>query len=807
MHAFLTRLFFFGCLATVAMAQGFPLGLPRLESVRPRGAQRGTEVVLTFSGQLLSGPTGVLFENAAGTVVADLVEDTASVDANSKSARKVTAKVRLPAEISPGLQSLRLLTRGGLSEPIPFSIGTLPEVDEADANEKTDTNNTPGTAQALPLGQVVNGAMNGADTDCYKVAVKRGQRVTAELECLRLATETDDGTEHEIQCHDAAGSLLASSDDTALYLTEPYFSFIAKEDADLTLTVRSVLPSINGRKSGYRLHVGSFLRPAALFPSGGTAGATEKVMATDETGASLGEHMVTWPKESRDGLASLSVEAATAHGNPVRIFAATNQLEKEPNDEKSLAASTVAAERYALNGKLEKAGDVDYWKFPVVKGQRYNVKTYAQALGSPADLVLQLEAGSGKPERSDDVNEGDLNLFEQSFLREKLDPRLVFTAKETGEAVLQVRDTRGEGSALHFYRLEIEPSMDGLLLGFTAPDGNVRLHRSAAVVAQGSRAVYWLAVKQLFGSDKVEGEFDLHVSGLPTGVKATVPKFKADQRKIPILLEAAADAPLAASYAQFSVGDGSVPCVFHHMVGQTFTNNEVNTARLFSGLAVGVAAAPPFELTVQQPEAPLSKNSEILLDVAIKRQPGYEREVEVLLENPPPGIQAVAGFKFGKKESAGTLRVAADGNATAGKFPLRFTARNKTEDNGRNGRTYVASNPVTLEVADAYLKVQAPRTSLEQGKKEVVTLKLTKLRDWPVAARLNLLRLPKGVTLEAPVALANDAATVNVTLVTAPDSLVGTYSGIGIEGVFEVEGKELKQSLGSATLRVDPARK
>src|SRR4051794_16111742 len=96
---------------------------PRITSVGPGGAQRGTTVDLAITGINVSQATGLLFDGPGITVEAVTPEPTAAptppatppaagakpADVPKNRTSKVTARVRLAPDAAPGVRALRVL--------------------------------------------------------------------------------------------------------------------------------------------------------------------------------------------------------------------------------------------------------------------------------------------------------------------------------------------------------------------------------------------------------------------------------------------------------------------------------------------------------------------------------------------------------------------------------------------------------------------------------------------------------------------------------------------------------------------------
>jgi len=126
--------------ALCCAAAGAQAASPQLTRVLPRGAQRGTEVELTFDGQRLADAQEVLIYEPGITL--SKPEQPADKKLEGKQV-KVTAKIAPDARL--GEYHLRLRTATGLSELRTFWVGALPVVQEKEPNSDART------PQAIPM--------------------------------------------------------------------------------------------------------------------------------------------------------------------------------------------------------------------------------------------------------------------------------------------------------------------------------------------------------------------------------------------------------------------------------------------------------------------------------------------------------------------------------------------------------------------------------------------------------------------------------------------------------------------------------
>ena len=115
---------------------------PSLQSIMPRGGQRGTEVDFTLGGERLADAVEVML-NRPGVEVRSLTP--------ADDGKSVKLKVALAADCALGEHTLRLRARSGLSEVKTFWVSQFPTVEEKEPN--TDF----AAPQVIALPSVVEG--------------------------------------------------------------------------------------------------------------------------------------------------------------------------------------------------------------------------------------------------------------------------------------------------------------------------------------------------------------------------------------------------------------------------------------------------------------------------------------------------------------------------------------------------------------------------------------------------------------------------------------------------------------------------
>src|SRR5829696_6404498 len=242
----------FTCLASLLVGSPLLAASPSLGSVQPRGAQRGTDATFVLSGTNLQDAQEVVFYSPGLTATKlEVVNNT-----------QVKATVKIAPDARLGEHALRVRTATGVTELRTLWVGALPVVEEKEPNNEFTA------PQKIGLNVTVHGVANTEDVDYYAVDAKKGQRISVEVEGMRLGTTFFDPS---IAILDSKRFELATSDDTPLYKQDGCLSIVAPADGTYTVMVRETSYQGNGACQ-YRLHVGTFPRPTAVLPAGGMLG-------------------------------------------------------------------------------------------------------------------------------------------------------------------------------------------------------------------------------------------------------------------------------------------------------------------------------------------------------------------------------------------------------------------------------------------------------------------------------------------------------------------------------------------------------
>ena len=163
---------------SLSVGRSLPAADPVLNAIQPYGFQRGTEVVVQFSGARLGDAEALLLYRPGIQVT-----EVKPADDN-----RVDVKLVVSADCPLGFYGVRVRTATGISNLQTFSIGALPEVQEQEPNNEF------ASPQAVELGCTINGVVQNEDVDYFVINAKKGERISVELEGVRLGMPPGNGT-------------------------------------------------------------------------------------------------------------------------------------------------------------------------------------------------------------------------------------------------------------------------------------------------------------------------------------------------------------------------------------------------------------------------------------------------------------------------------------------------------------------------------------------------------------------------------------------------------------------------------------
>lgn len=741
---------------------------PSLGGIQPRGAQRGTEAVVAFSGARLGDAQEVLaYYPGIAVKKLEAVHDTQL---------KVTLAIAPDCRL--GEHAFRVRTATGISEVRSFWVGALPEAAEVEPNSDFDK------PQPIPLNVTVTGVVTNEDQDYFVVECKKGQRLSVEVEGMRLGVAFFDPY---VAILDAKRFELATSDDTPMAAQDGGCSIVVPADGKYIVQIRDSAYGGNGN-CHYRLHVGHFPRPTAMIPAGGKPGEElEVTFLGDPTGPI--KQKVKVPALGGDPYWRLhcqTPEGLIPTGFEFRIADLPNIVEVGANNAPTSATPGTAPG--AFNGVVSKPGEVDYFKFAAKKGQVYDVRCYARQIGSPLDPVMAIGILGGANLTANDDSGGPDSYFR-------------FTAPDDKEYALWIQDHLKKGGPDYFYRIEVTPVQPLVTTTIPRVDGNnpANQDRQTISVPKGNRYACLLQANRA----DIGGPLVMGLEKLPPGVSIAADPMDAGQGVVPVVFEAKPDAPtggfltsITATHADPNVkvpGRTNFDAAFVvSQPGQT-----VYSRHIVSQTAVAVTEPCPFSIEVVAPKVPVVQNGSYSLKVIAKRSPEFKGAITVYPLFTPPGMGIQGATTIPPDATEVLVPMNAAANAAPRKWKTAFTA---VSDYGK-GPTWVASQLFTVEIAPPPVVIALERPAVEQGAQTQLFGKVTVNAPFEGKAKVKILGLPAKVTT-ADLEFTKDSKEVAFAITADKASPVGKH-GVFCQVVIEQNGEQITLNAGTTELRID----
>ncbi|HYV26715.1 MAG TPA: PPC domain-containing protein [Candidatus Eisenbacteria bacterium] len=745
---------------------------PHLTALNPTGAQRGTETEITFTGERLQDTEEIICYEP-GIEIAKLKLTTNQT---------AVAQLKIAPDCPLGEHHLRLRAASGLSELITFFVGPFPVLTE------NEPNNDPAKAQNVPLNTTVTGIITNDDVDCFAVELKKGQRFSAEVEGIRLGRALFDS---RLSVLDSKGSLVADADDTWLALQDPFLSFIVPEDGTYIVRVREVTYG-GSDKYYYRLHFGTFPRPTSVYPLGGKVGETLTFTCFSEaTGEFKWQIKLPDTPQEKFGLFAELDGLPTPSPNWIRVSLFPNVLAVLPNQDREHATTSDLSAPLALNGIIATKGQEDWFRFRAAKDTALKVTVFARRLRTPMDAVIEIFDSAGKSLASNDDTAG-------------VDSSLKFTPTEATNYFLCIRDTLHEGGRDFAYRVEITPTQPKLSLKIPEVSRNDTQSRQFITVPRGNRFATLISAKRA----NFDGELRFDIQGLPTGVQMFADRMSAKIDAMPLVFEAASDAPIGGKLLDLTASgtnNGGVTAKFVQEVElvQGPPNNVAYYSTSVDKLCVAVTKEAPFKLRIVEPKVPVVQAGSMRLEIIAERAPGFDEPIEVNMVWNPPGISSQSEATIPKGATNVFYQLNAGGAAETRVWKIAALAHATVE----GGKLYVSSQLTDLEVATPFVTGKIETAWVNPGKTAKITVNLQQAKTFNGNATIRLVGLPDKVTATQKEITKADQEVV-FDLATETNCPIGSHKNLFCAVDITQNGQVIPHTIASGgILRIVPPKK
>jgi hypothetical protein len=595
-------------------------------------------------------------------------------------------KVRLAvdARTAVGVYPIRVVTDSGISNPILFAIGQVPQVAEAEPN------NTVATAQPIPNPVVVEGECADNDEDFFRFKGRKGERIVVDALCARIGS----GVDPMIRLTTAGGRFVASADDTPGLVTDGSLTAILPEDGQYVLEFCDSRFAGAGR-AVYRLLIGAVPFAAEAFPMALPRG--QNTALGLRGGTLSGDRLFALPAPSDPLLAMVSPsiparllgDPAWAKSDldvelPVPLLLGDPVAVQEPADAEGKLPPLTSP--VAILGRLSKPGERDEFTITAAPGSQHEIRVEAWGFGSALDGQLRVLGKDGR--LLGETDDGKLAPGRRAGGGggggrargpATTDPAFDLTMPAGQRVVkLVVKDLMDRGGAGFTYRVVVKPIATAFQLALNEDHVAIPRDGTALIPVTVARGGY-------------NGPIALDVLGVPANVGVTVfPGIvPAGQAGGVVGLTAAAESTFDAREVQI-VGtgeDGQAVAASRTIV---FAQQTISTpgfgmagtipsyARPFVSLTAAVIKPGPILLHPEATKRVMPQGSTVVVPVQVVRTTREKAKYTLAALSPPAGL-SVAGLEIGETATSAAVKITAAADAPLGPLAVALVAQAPTK--------------------------------------------------------------------------------------------------------------------------------
>ncbi len=468
---------FFALVASLAHAAA-----PVIVELQPRGAERGRPFTLTISGRNIE---------EGARIVSGLPATFTPMASKMVTTRYATFLVEPKGDIAVGSYPIRVQTPDGISNILLFTIGTFPETQEEESQPGARPNSNDGIESAQSLQRaplVVNGKLNGAERDVYRIAAKANERRVLEVEARRAGSAIDP----VIRVLDAAGNMIARSEDAAGAGLDARLDLTFPREGNYYVEVHDARYSAQ-EQNFYRLKMGSYPYAEDLFPLGGKRGETVEVTLT-------GPGVSKSVSIKAEGQSQTWVNLPDSAALPLPFAIGEYNEVREPVNAPVTLPTTI-------NGRISKAAETDTYKLSVQPGDAILLEIQALEIGTSklmAVLTVRDPKGTKLARAGDEPP--SVNLFSLLASPSARDPYVRFTVPDgVTEVSVSVEDLASRGGPGYGYRIIARKQKEEFTASISNPYVNIPRGGTAQVIVNIDRR-------------GVDGPVQFTIANLPKGL-------------------------------------------------------------------------------------------------------------------------------------------------------------------------------------------------------------------------------------------------------------------------------------------------
>ncbi len=438
------------------------------------------------------------------------------------------AEITIAADAEPGEREIRLVTARGLSNPMVFHVGQLPETtrkpmktaamqvlgkEELALRKRPDDE----VEVRVEVPCVMNGQIASGEVNRYRFAAKKGQSLVVSVNARQLIPYIADAVpgwfQPELTLFDGVGKELAFNDDFR-FKPDPTLYFKVPADGEYVLAIADAIH--RGREDFvYRITLGETPFVTGVYPLGRRAGSPSAKL--ELSGWNLENARTIAPKaDAGPGAHAVVAKVGKAVSNPApfELDSLPEGFDKESNDDAAHAQKVKLP--LIVNGRIDRPDDRDVFEFVAKAGDVVVAEVSARRLDSPVDSRLTLTDAAGNVlafnDDFEDPGSGVNTHHADSYLRVKLPAAGIYR--------VHLADTARQGGEAYAYRLRLSAPRPDFELRVVPSSVNFRSKGSAAVMVYAIR------------KDGFNGPIVVDLKDAPAGFQSRPTVLKEGQEKV-----------------------------------------------------------------------------------------------------------------------------------------------------------------------------------------------------------------------------------------------------------------------------------
>lgn len=434
------------------------------------------------------------------------------------------AEVTITSDAPPGEREIRVVTARGVSNPLVFHVGQLPEHSRKPmltsrfqvlGKEQLALRKRPEEEVevhvAVPC--TVNGQIASGEVNRYRFEARKGQHLVISTAARQLIPYLADAVpgwfQPVLRLYDASGKEVAYNDDYR-FKPDPIISYTVPRDGEYVFEIADAI--YRGREDFvYRVTIGELPLVTSIFPLGARVGGEKKIAPK---GWNLqGAQFKLPPADAKPGVYQVTArkEGIVSSPVPFALDRLPECFDREPNNDQARAQPVKSP--VIVNGRIDRPGDADVFAVVGRAGEKLVAEVHARRLESSLDAFLKITDAGGKVlgfnDDCDDLGDGVNTHHADSYL--------MVTLPADGKYYVHLGDTAQSGGAAYAYRLR---------LSAPRPDFALRVVPSSISMRSGSAATVTVyAIRK----DGFTGPIKLGLKDPPIGFSARYATLPADQ--------------------------------------------------------------------------------------------------------------------------------------------------------------------------------------------------------------------------------------------------------------------------------------